>query len=55
MAHLGLARAYASQREASESRHEYEALFALWKNADPDLPAMQQARREYSQLVWNGK
>jgi len=55
MAHLGLARAYASQREASESRHEYEALFALWKNSDPDLPAMQQARREYSQLVWNGK
>ncbi|GGH05766.1 winged helix-turn-helix domain-containing protein [Silvibacterium dinghuense] len=50
LAHLGLARAYALQRETAASRAEYEKLFELWKDADPGLPILDQARREYRQL-----
>jgi Flp pilus assembly protein TadD len=47
---LGLARAYAMQRDASKSRAAYEALFAWWKDADPDIPILRQARAEYAKL-----
>ena len=50
LAHLGLARAYAMQNKPIESSREYKALFSLWKNADPDLPVLQQAHREYAQV-----
>jgi len=50
MAHLGLARAYAQQGNKTRSRNEYESFFALWKDADPDVPVLQQARLEYAQL-----
>jgi eukaryotic-like serine/threonine-protein kinase len=35
---LGLARAYAMQKDVAKSRAAYETLFAGWKDADPDLP-----------------
>ena len=50
LAHLGLARAYALQGNTIASRDEYEKFFALWKDADPDVPALQQARAEYARL-----
>jgi len=50
LAHLGLARAYALQGNKARSKAEYESFFALWKDADSDLPALQQARREYAVL-----
>jgi DNA-binding winged helix-turn-helix (wHTH) protein/tetratricopeptide (TPR) repeat protein len=50
LAHLGLARAYAMQHKLPESSREYEALFNLWKNADPGLPVLQQARAEYARV-----
>ena len=50
LAHLGLARAYSLEGEKAKSRREYENLFALWKDADSDLPVLQQARREYAQI-----
>jgi len=50
LAHLGLARAYAMQAKPAEARQEYEALFTLWKDADPDLPVLQQAHLEYAKL-----
>ena len=51
LAYLGLARALHMQGELQESRAAYESLFAFWKNADKDLPVLQDARREYSELV----
>jgi DNA-binding winged helix-turn-helix (wHTH) protein/tetratricopeptide (TPR) repeat protein len=51
LAHLGLARAYAMQNRTQESRKEYEALFALWRDADGDLPVLKQARTEYAHLA----
>lgn len=50
LAHLGLARAAALTGDAAKSRKEYQDLFALLKDADPDLPVLTQARKEYEQL-----
>lgn len=50
LAHLGLARAAALNGEATKSRQEYEAFFALWSEADSDLPVLSTARREYGKL-----
>src|ERR1700683_5136931 len=47
---LGLARAYELQRDAAKSRAAYETFFAEWKNADPDLPILKQAKTEYAKL-----
>jgi serine/threonine protein kinase/Flp pilus assembly protein TadD len=47
---LGLARAYAMQRDVAKSRAAYEALFAGWKDADPDLTILKQAKAEYEKL-----
>jgi eukaryotic-like serine/threonine-protein kinase len=47
---LGLARAYALQRDVAKSRAAYGALFAEWKNADPDIPIFKQAKAEYAKL-----
>src|SRR5262249_909040 len=47
LAHLGLARAAALTSEPSKSRKGYEDFFAVWKDADPDLLPMIEAKREY--------
>lgn len=50
LAQLGLARALAAGGQTAESRQAYEAFFDLWKAADPDLPLLAQARREYEAI-----
>ncbi|HEY2943779.1 MAG TPA: winged helix-turn-helix domain-containing protein [Vicinamibacteria bacterium] len=47
LAHLGLARAAALTGDLDKSRKEYEELLALWKDADPDIPVLREARNEY--------
>jgi eukaryotic-like serine/threonine-protein kinase len=47
---LGLARAYTLQRDVAKSRAAYEALFAEWKSADPDIPILREAKAEYAKL-----
>ena len=49
-AHLGIARAYAMQGETTKARAAYQDLFTLWKDADPDLPLLQQAKAEAAAL-----
>jgi DNA-binding winged helix-turn-helix (wHTH) protein/Flp pilus assembly protein TadD len=51
LCHLGLARAYMQQNKTAEARHEYETFFALWHEADSDLPVLKQARSEYTRLL----
>jgi tetratricopeptide (TPR) repeat protein len=51
MSRLGLARAYALQGDVAKSRAAYETLFANWKNADPDLPILKQAKAEFAKLL----
>jgi hypothetical protein len=47
---LGLARAYAVAGDAAKARIAYQNLFAKWKDADPDLPVLLQAKAEYAKL-----
>jgi tetratricopeptide (TPR) repeat protein len=51
LAHLAKARAAARMGHVDESRKAYEALFELWKDADPDVPVLRTARREHRQLT----
>ena len=50
LARLGLARAYALQGQIAKSRSNYQDFFALWKDADPDIPILKQAKAEYAKL-----
>jgi hypothetical protein len=48
LAKLGLAKAYGLQGDKSRSRLAYQDFLALWKDADPDVPLLKQARDEYA-------
>jgi DNA-binding SARP family transcriptional activator len=50
MARLQLARALALAGDGAKAKRAYEDLFVLWKNADPDVPVLRQARAEYVEL-----
>jgi len=50
LSHLGLARAYAAQKNDSAARTEYEAFLGVWKDADPDLPVVKTAKAELAKL-----
>jgi predicted Zn-dependent protease len=50
LAHLGLARAYAVAKDNARARNAYLEFFALWKDADPDIPILQEAKAEYGKL-----
>ncbi|HEV2233034.1 MAG TPA: protein kinase [Terriglobia bacterium] len=50
LAQLGLARAYALAGDKDKSRTAYQNFLALWKDADPDIPILQQAKVEYAKL-----
>ena len=50
LAHLGLARAGAIQGNIPQARAAYQDFLTLWKEADSDIPVLQQAKREYTNL-----
>lgn len=50
LAHLGLGRAYGLQGDTAKARVAYQDFFALWKDADPDIPVLKQAKAEYAKL-----
>jgi serine/threonine protein kinase/tetratricopeptide (TPR) repeat protein len=50
LAHLGLGRAYTLQGDAAKARVAYQDFFALWKDADPGIPVLKQAKSEYAKL-----
>lgn len=50
LAHLGLARASVLSGDTAKARKEYQDFLALWKDADADLPILQQAKDEYAKL-----
>jgi serine/threonine protein kinase len=50
LAHLGLGRAYALAGDSAKAKTAYQDFFALWKNADPDIPILIQAKAEYAKL-----
>jgi tetratricopeptide (TPR) repeat protein/predicted Ser/Thr protein kinase len=50
VAHLQLGRASALAGNVRRAKTLYERFFALWKDADPDIPLLQQAKAEYAKL-----
>jgi eukaryotic-like serine/threonine-protein kinase len=60
LARLGLARAYvlkarsvqgtAAEATQAKARAAYEDFLTLWKDADPDIPILKQAKAEYARL-----
>jgi serine/threonine protein kinase/predicted Zn-dependent protease len=50
LAHLGLARSYALSGDVPKSRAAYNDFLARWKDADPDVPILMQAKSEYAKL-----
>jgi eukaryotic-like serine/threonine-protein kinase len=50
LAGLGLARAYALESDSVKSRAAYQDFLRLWKDADPDIPILKQAKAEYAKL-----
>jgi Flp pilus assembly protein TadD len=51
LAHLGLARAYVLQGDLIKARTAYQDFFALWRDADSDIPVLKQARSEFAKLA----
>ena len=50
LAHLQLGRAYALQGDMLKARAAYKDFFTLWKDADPDIPILKEAKAEYAKL-----
>jgi serine/threonine protein kinase len=50
LAHLQLGRAYALAGDPSKARAAYQDFLGLWKDADPDVPILKQAKAEYAKL-----
>src|SRR6201984_463863 len=50
LAHLGLGRAYALSDDPAKAKTAYQDFFALWKNADSDVPPLKEAKAEYAKL-----
>jgi eukaryotic-like serine/threonine-protein kinase len=50
LAHLQLGRAFLSSGDKSKAKAAYAAFFALWKDADQDVPILKKAQAEYARL-----
>ncbi len=50
LARLGLARAYAMQGDIIKARTAYQVFLTAWKDADSDVPILQEAKMEYAKL-----
>jgi serine/threonine protein kinase/tetratricopeptide (TPR) repeat protein len=50
LAQLALGRAYVMAGDKADAKKAYETFFADWKNADPDLPQIAEAKKEYATL-----
>jgi DNA-binding winged helix-turn-helix (wHTH) protein/tetratricopeptide (TPR) repeat protein len=50
LARLQLARAYAFSGDNTKAKIAYQDFLTLWKDADPDIPVLKQAKVEYAKL-----
>ena len=50
LAHLQIGRAYAMAGDTAKAKAAYQGFFALWKDADLDVPILKQAKVEYANL-----
>ena len=52
LAHLGLAPAYALSGDTVKAKTAYQGFLTLWKDADPDIPILKEAKAEYAKLQY---
>jgi eukaryotic-like serine/threonine-protein kinase len=50
LARLGLARAYVMGGDTVKAKATYQQFLTLWKDADPDIPILKEAKAEYAKL-----
>ena len=50
LAHLQLGRAYAMSGDAAKAKTAYQDFLTLWKDADPEIPILKEAKAEYAKL-----
>jgi tetratricopeptide (TPR) repeat protein/class 3 adenylate cyclase len=50
LAHLGLARAYSLSGKTVKAKAAYQDFLALWKDPDPEIQVLAQAKAEYAKL-----
>ena len=50
LAHLQLGRAYTMAGDTTKAKAAYKDFLALWKDADPDIPILKEAKAEYAKL-----
>ncbi|HKW62860.1 MAG TPA: protein kinase [Candidatus Acidoferrum sp.] len=46
-----IARAYAMQGDTAKAKVAYQDFLTLWKDADPDIPILKEAKTEYAKLL----
>jgi tetratricopeptide (TPR) repeat protein len=51
LAHQGLARAYAAAGDRDKAQRAYETFLAMWREAEPDLPLLQESKAEHAKLA----
>jgi tetratricopeptide (TPR) repeat protein len=51
LAHLQIGRAYALAGDPTRAKVAYQDFLSMWKDADPDLPILKQAKAEYAKLL----
>jgi serine/threonine protein kinase/predicted Zn-dependent protease len=50
LTHLQLGRAYATRGDTDKAKAAYQDFLTLWKDAEPDIPILKQAKAEYAKL-----
>jgi hypothetical protein len=50
LAHLWLGRAHELEGNMTAARKSYEEFLTLWKDADPDISILKEAKAEYAKL-----
>jgi len=50
LAHIQIGRAFVMQGDRAKAKAAYKDFLALWKDADPDIPILKQAKAEYAKL-----
>jgi eukaryotic-like serine/threonine-protein kinase len=50
LSYVGLARAAALTGDSARARTAYQDFLALWRDADPDVPILKEAKQEYAKL-----
>jgi hypothetical protein len=50
LAHVQLGRAYALAGDKTKAKSAYQDFLTLWKDGDPDIPILKQAKAEYANL-----